>query len=123
MSGSSDQLAVMRPAYMSLPSPNITCPEEDQGNPLEVLTEKYKESKDSDDFLFRVNRAGWPGTPAVTWRMSQGGRWARAWRGGAPWCRPRLTSGARREPGSARVHTSHRGGSQGGVRAAPAPTP
>ena len=64
MSGSSDQLAVMRPAYMSLPSPNITCPEEDQGNPLEVLTEKYKESKDSDDFLFRVNRAGWPGTPA-----------------------------------------------------------
>ena len=25
---SSEQLAVMRPAYMSLPSPNITCAEE-----------------------------------------------------------------------------------------------
>ena len=30
MSGSSDQLAVMRPAYMSLPSPNITSAEEQQ---------------------------------------------------------------------------------------------
>ena len=30
MASSSDQLAVMRPAYMSLPSPNITCPEEEQ---------------------------------------------------------------------------------------------
>ena len=28
MASSSDQLAVMRPAYMSLPSPNITCPDE-----------------------------------------------------------------------------------------------
>ena len=43
MSGSSDQLAVMRPAYMSLPSPNITCPEEDQGNPLEVLKNTEKQ--------------------------------------------------------------------------------
>lgn len=34
MSGSSDQLAVMRPAYMSLPSP--TCPDENKGNPHEV---------------------------------------------------------------------------------------
>ena len=28
MSSSSDHLAVMRPAYMSLPSPNITCPDQ-----------------------------------------------------------------------------------------------
>ena len=28
MTSSSEQLAVMRPAYMSLPSPNITCAEE-----------------------------------------------------------------------------------------------
>ena len=32
MSGSSDQLAVMRPAYMSLPSPNITSAEEQQAD-------------------------------------------------------------------------------------------
>ena len=30
MSDSSEQLAVMRPAYMNLPSPNITCPEEEE---------------------------------------------------------------------------------------------
>ena len=30
MTSSSEQLAVMRPAYMNLPSPNITCPEEEE---------------------------------------------------------------------------------------------
>ena len=123
MSGSSDQLAVMRPAYMSLPSPNITCPEEDQGNPLEVQTEKYKESQDSDDFLFRVNRAGWPGTPAVTWRMSQEGRWSRVWREEELWCLPRLISGAQRGRGSGRVTLHHQGRGRGSERAAPALTP
>ena len=40
MGSSGDHLAVMRPAYMSLPSPNITCPEEEQSRQMEVR--KYR---------------------------------------------------------------------------------
>ena len=59
MSGSSDQLAVMRPAYMSLPSPNITCPEEtDQGSQPEVGNFKMRSRHSLTFFLFRLTRAG-----------------------------------------------------------------
>ena len=51
MSGSSDQLAVMRPAYMSLPSPNITSAEEQQADTGNNTAQPHEVSRTGNNNL------------------------------------------------------------------------